>query len=87
MLHGNAAYWLLNDPAYRDFKNDPFGYNPNAKVVAELIANGVSVEICHLTMRANGFQPEELLPGVVMVHDAYTRLIDLQQRGYAYIRF
>jgi len=87
VLHGDAAYWLLNDQAYRYQKNDPFTYNPNTQVVAELIAHGASVEICHLTMQAKGFLPEDLLPGVIMVHDAYTRLIDLQQRGYAYIRF
>lgn len=87
VLHGDTAYWLLNDEAYRNYKNDPFTYNPNSKVVEELIEHGVSVEICRVTMRANGFQPQDLLPGVVMVHDAYTRLIDLQQRGYGYIRF
>lgn len=87
VLHGDTAYWLLNDEAYQNYKNDPFAYNPNAKVVKELLEHGVSVEICRVTMRAHDFQPEDLLPGVVMVHDAYTRLIDLQQRGYAYIRF
>ena len=87
VLHGPTAYWLLNDHAYQRDKNDPFAYNPNSQVVAELIQHGVSVEICNVTMRAKGFTPEDLLPGVVIVHDAYTRLIDLQQRGYAYIRF
>ncbi|HUW29002.1 MAG TPA: DsrE family protein [Sulfuriferula sp.] len=87
VLHGPTAYWLLNDQAYRRDKKDPFAYNPNSQVVAELLQHGVSVEICNVTMRAKGFTPEDLLPGVVIVHDAYTRLIDLQQRGYAYIRF
>ena len=87
VLHGDTAYWLLKDEAYQNYKNDPFAYNPNAKVVEELLEHGVSVEICRGAMRAHDFQPESLLPGVVMVHDAYTRLIDLQQRGYAYIRF
>ena len=87
VLHGDTAYWLLNDQAYQQYKNDPFTYNPNAKVVEELLGHGVSVEICRVTMHAHGFVPEDLLPGVVIVHDAYTRLIDLQQRGYAYIRF
>jgi intracellular sulfur oxidation DsrE/DsrF family protein len=87
MLHGPTAYWLLNDQAYQRDKKDPFTYNPNSRVVAELIQHGVSVEICNVTMRAKGFTAEDLLPGVVIVHDAYTRLIDLQQRGYAYIRF
>lgn len=87
VLHGPTAYWLLNDKAYQRDKKDPFTYNPNSQVVAELIHHGVSVEICNVTMRAKGFTAEDLLPGVVIVHDAYTRLIDLQQRGYAYIRF
>jgi intracellular sulfur oxidation DsrE/DsrF family protein len=87
VLHGDTAHWLLNDTAYQRYKNDPFTYNPNNKVVEELLQHGVSVEICRVTMRAHGFRPEDLLPGVVMVHDAYTRMIDLQQRGYAYIRF
>lgn len=87
VLHGPTAYWLLNDQAYQRDKKDPFAYNPNSQVVAELLQHGVSVEICNVTMRAKGFTPEDLLPGVVIVHDAYTRLIDLQQRGYAYIRF
>jgi intracellular sulfur oxidation DsrE/DsrF family protein len=87
VLHGDAAYWLLNDQAYRDYKNDPFSYNPNQQIVKELIDHGVSVEICRVSMNAHGFQPDDLLPGVVIVHDAYTRMIDLQQRGYAYIRF
>jgi uncharacterized protein len=87
VLHGETAYWLLNNEAYQRYMNDPFTFNPNSKVVEELLQHGVSVEICRVTMRAHGFQPEDLLPGVVMVHDAYTRMIDLQQHGYAYIRF
>ncbi|MBI2310975.1 MAG: DsrE family protein [Betaproteobacteria bacterium] len=87
VLHGNSAYWLLNETAYRQHKNDPFDFNPNEKVVEELLAHGVSVEICGSTMRSKGWVAEDLLPGVTIVRDAYTRLIDLQQRGYAYIRF
>ncbi|MHB9117296.1 MAG: DsrE family protein [Burkholderiales bacterium] len=87
VMHGPTAYWLLNDASYREFKHDPFAVNPNDQVVEELLAHGVSVEICHLTMKGKGWTADDILPGVTMVHDAYTRLIDLQQRGYAYIRF
>jgi intracellular sulfur oxidation DsrE/DsrF family protein len=87
VLHGSAAYWLLTDESYRQYKNDPFAVNPNDKVVHELLDHGVSVEICHLTMKGKGWVASDILPGVTLVHDAYTRLIDLQQRGYAYIRF
>ncbi len=87
VLHGKAAYQLLNDEAYQNHTGDPFTVNPNDKVVAELVRHGVSVEICHVTMKAHGWTADDLLPGVLMVHDAYTRMIDLQQEGYAYIRF
>lgn len=87
VLHGNSAYWLLNETAYRQHKNDPFDFNPNEKVVEELLTHGVSVEICGSTMKSKGWVADDLLPGVIIVRDAYTRLIDLQQRGYAYIRF
>jgi intracellular sulfur oxidation DsrE/DsrF family protein len=46
-----------------------------------------SVEICHVTMKGKCWTAEDILPGVIIVHDAYTRLIDLQNRGWAYIRF
>jgi len=87
VIAGKAAYWLLNDTAYQDYKNDPFAYNPNSQVVEELIELGVSVELCNATRKGRGWQTEDLLPGVKRVHDGYTRLIDLQQKGYAYIRF
>jgi uncharacterized protein len=87
VIAGKAAYWLLDDAAYQEYKNDEFTYNPNRQVVEELIGLGVSVELCNATRKGRGWQVEELLPGVKRVHDGYTRLIDLQQKGYAYIRF
>jgi len=87
IMHGATAYWLLNETAYKKHKNDPFDYNPNEQIVRELLAHGVSVEICNSTMKSKGWTGNDLLPGVTIVHDAYTRLIDLQHRHYAYIRF
>ena len=87
VLHGSTVYWMLNESAYRQFKHDEFDFNPNEQVLRELLAHGVSVEVCNLTLRGKGWTADDLMPGVKLVHDAYTRLIDLQQRGYAYIRF
>lgn len=87
VLHGEAAYMLLNDEAYQEHTLDPFSANPNDQVVTELLDQGVSVEICYQTMKGKGWTAGDILPGVTIVHDAYTRLIDLQQRDYAYIRF
>jgi intracellular sulfur oxidation DsrE/DsrF family protein len=87
VMHGPTAYWLLNDTAYQKRSDDPFDYNSNEQIVRELLAHGVSVEICNASMKAKGWTEKNLLPGVTIVHDAYTRFIDLQHRGYAYIRF
>jgi intracellular sulfur oxidation DsrE/DsrF family protein len=87
VLHGSTVYWALHEEAYRQYKNDPFDFNPNIQVLRELAEHGVSVEICNSTMKGKGWVASDLLPGMVIVHDAYTRLIDLQQQGYSYIRF
>lgn len=85
VLHGDAAHMLLKDERYQWVVNDPFSVNLNAKIVQDLINLGVSVEICHSTMRSKGWKFEDVLPGVTIVHDGYTRLIKLQNDGYAYI--
>jgi len=87
VMHGPTAYWLLNEETYQAYKNDPFDFNPNEKIVRELLEHGVSVEICNASMMANHWTQKNMLPGVTIVHDAYTRLIDLQHHNYAYIRF
>ncbi|MCL5059838.1 MAG: DsrE family protein [Candidatus Thermoplasmatota archaeon] len=85
MLHGDAAQFLLIDAAYQKAVGDPFAVNLNAKITQDLLDLGVSVEICHSVMRAKGWTPADVLPGVTIVHDGYTRLIKLQNDGYAYI--
>ena len=87
VLHGPTAYWILNEQTYRQFKNDEFAFNPNEHVIQGLLKHGVSVEVCNVSLRSKGWSAADLLPGVTVVRDAYTRLIDLQQQGYAYIRF
>lgn len=87
VLHGATAYWLLNEDAYRQYKHDEFDFNPHDRVLSELLAHGVSVEVCNLTLRGKGWASSDLMPGVKVVYDAYTRMIELQQQGYAYIRF
>lgn len=85
VLHGDAALMLLRDPAYQLATKDPFAVNLNAKIVQNLLDLGVSVEICHSVMRSKGWKPDDVLPGVTIVHDGYTRLVKLQNDGYALI--
>lgn len=86
VLHGETGYWLLKDAAYRKAKKTLTG-NPNKHVIRGLLKLGAHVEACYETLKAHGWKKDDLLPGVTIVHDAYSRIIDLQQRGYAYIPF
>jgi intracellular sulfur oxidation DsrE/DsrF family protein len=85
VLHGDAAMFLLIDDTYQRALGDPFAVNLNAKITQDLLNLGVRVEICHSVMKAKGWIPDDVLPGVTIVHDGYTRLIKLQNDGYAYI--
>ncbi|MBS1492863.1 MAG: DsrE family protein [Bacteroidetes bacterium] len=87
VVHLAAGYWLLNDEAYAKHTKKSGG-NPNKTLVAQLINDGVSIEICGVTMLNNGWTAKDLLPGVVMLETgAYSRIIDLEKSGYSYIRF
>ncbi|MDA8127709.1 MAG: DsrE family protein [Betaproteobacteria bacterium] len=85
VLHGEAAQYLLVDTTYRDVVGDPFAVNLNAKITQDLLDLGVSVEICHSVMKSKGWTADDVLPGVTIVHDGYTRIIKLENDGYAYI--
>lgn len=85
VFHGDAGYWMLRDAAYARVAREDV--NPNKQTVAELQRRGVHLEICASTMENNGWKPSDILPDVVIVVGAYPRIIDLQLRGYAYIRF
>jgi intracellular sulfur oxidation DsrE/DsrF family protein len=85
VFHGDAGYWMLRDAA---FEKAGYGHvNPNKAIIAELLDKGARLELCASTMRQHGWQPADVLDGIVIVVGAYPRLIDLQLQGYAYIRF
>jgi len=87
VVHLAAGYWLLNDASYEKHTGKK-GANPNKELVAQLVAEGVSVEICGVTMLNNKWTAADLLPNVVILETgAYSRIIDLQKSGYSYIRF
>jgi intracellular sulfur oxidation DsrE/DsrF family protein len=85
VLHGEAAKYLLIDETYRTAVKDPFAVNLNANITQDLLDLGVHVEICHSVMKSMGWTASDVLPGVTIVHDGYTRIIKLQNDGYAYI--
>ncbi len=86
VFHGDAGYFLLADEAYRA-ETDGSKPNPNAELVSKLVSRGIQLELCKSTMKSHGWTGDDVLPGVEIVVAAYPRIIDLQLRGYAYIRF
>lgn len=85
VVHGDAAKSLLVDDAWQNVSLDPFSVNPNAKITQDLLDLDVKIEICNSAMKAKGWRAEDILPGVAIVHDGYTRLVKLQNDGYALI--
>ena len=85
VMHGEAAKYLLIDDTYRDVVDDPFAVNLNAKITQDFLNLGVHVEICHSVMKSMGWTADDVLPGVTIVHDGYTRIVKLENDGYAYI--
>lgn len=86
VVHGDAGYWMLKDGSYVRSKRSDTA-NPNKTIIRELGELGVSLELCGETMREYGWSKEDVLPGVKIVPNAYSRIVDLELQGYAYIRF
>jgi len=85
VFDADGVPFVLNDAGYsRLGKGDT---NPNALLIAELIEEGVAVEVCGQRMERDQMTAKDLLPGVKMVRGGQPRVIDLQLRGYAYFRF
>jgi intracellular sulfur oxidation DsrE/DsrF family protein len=90
VFHGEAGYHLLNDAAFAAYDGErerEGDTNPNAALVRTLTERGVRVELCSSTMEQRGWSESDLLPEVVVVPNAYPRIIDLQMDGYAHLLF
>lgn len=86
VIHGPASTALLTDEAWSRVTGKP-GPNPNTALLNELATLGVTVELCDVRRVRQGWPKSDIHPAVLLVSGAYTRLIDLQLQGYAYIRF
>lgn len=79
VAHGGSSFELLNNEAYRA----RFGVdNPNAELIAELIANGQPVLLCGQSAASRGVPTDQLIPGVEVALSAMTAFLVLQERGY-----
>jgi intracellular sulfur oxidation DsrE/DsrF family protein len=96
VVHGDAAYLVLNDAAYnadRRILNDESynaGHhvksgNPYAELINELMQKGVQIELCGATATANHWGNANLIPGVKVNTNAMVRVTQLEQQGYTLI--
>jgi intracellular sulfur oxidation DsrE/DsrF family protein len=84
VLHGDAAYFVLNDDAYNINRHVKTG-NPYGKLIAGWMKQGVQVELCGATAKANGWGNADLISGVTVDTDAMIRVTQLEQQGYTLI--
>lgn len=75
VVHGGAHKDLLTDEARGSD-------NPNAELIADLLAHGVTIELCGQTAAYYGVSEDDLLPGVRLGLSAMTAHALLQQDGY-----
>nr|WP_321440104.1 DsrE family protein [uncultured Hyphomonas sp.] len=75
IVHGAASADLLTDEA----RGAP---NPNAGLIAELLAAGATIELCGQTAAMRDITQADLLPGVTIGLSAMSTHALLQQEGY-----
>lgn len=85
IFHGAAGYMLLNDEAYNEARRTMTG-NPYKATIARLLSEGVPVEECAVTMKANDWTNSNLLPGVKVNAGANLRIVGLVQQGYVMLQ-
>jgi intracellular sulfur oxidation DsrE/DsrF family protein len=84
VLHGDAAYFVLNDNAYNINRHVKTG-NPYATLIAGWMKQGVQVELCGATAQGNHWGNADLISGVKVNTDAMIRVTQLEQQGYTLI--
>jgi intracellular sulfur oxidation DsrE/DsrF family protein len=85
IFHADVAYMTLNDRAYNAYRKISTG-NPYKDLIVMLLKQGVQIEECAVSMSANGWSNEDLLPGVKVNAGAVGRIIQLGQEGYIQIQ-
>jgi intracellular sulfur oxidation DsrE/DsrF family protein len=81
IFHADAAYLTLNDKAYDACRNISTG-NPYKEVITGLMKQGVQIELCGNSAKANNWVNADLLPGVMVDAGAIIRLTQLAWEGY-----
>jgi intracellular sulfur oxidation DsrE/DsrF family protein len=90
VFHGDAAYLVLNDASYNANRHVQTGHpvetgNPYARLITGLMEQGVQIELCGATAKANHWGNADLLSGVKVNTDAMARVTELEQKGFTLI--
>lgn len=85
VFHGPAAFMTLNDQSYNANRHVTTG-NPYKGLINDLVASGVQIEECAVSMKGNGWTNKDLLPVVKVNTGAVGRLVELTQQGYVQIQ-
>ncbi len=80
VVHGSAAFDLLNDDAFHVLKQ---GKNLNAPLIEALLENNVRVILCGQTAAYRDITKKDMVPGVEISLSAMTAHALLQQQGYS----
>ena len=84
VFHTNAGHATLHDGAYNAERNIATG-NPYKKLIADLMARSVQVELCGATAKVHKWGNADLLPGIKVNTDAMARTTQLVQEGFVKI--
>lgn len=82
VFDGPSLPMTLGDAAYDRVMGTKAG-NPWKSLIADLQKSGGSVECCGVRLKELGAGNADLLPGVKVDADGWTRVVELQGKGYS----
>jgi intracellular sulfur oxidation DsrE/DsrF family protein len=84
VLHGGAAFAVMNNESYRK----KFGVdNPNLPLIAELNKAGVKLFVCGQTLYKRNIDSQSVTPEVKVALSALTTLTTYALKGYTTLKF
>ncbi|MDY7096774.1 MAG: DsrE family protein [Pseudomonadota bacterium] len=85
VVHGPSVFDVASDARYAakyDTGDTDFTANPNAEIVAKLIARGAEIWVCGFAANYHGVGNADLIEGVKMAPTGTIAHAELQRRGF-----
>ncbi|MEZ0576568.1 DsrE family protein [Halodesulfovibrio aestuarii] len=77
-----TVYFVVTGPGIKLLVKE----NPHAQRLTELTNLGLQIKVCRNAMRDFQIEPDRVLPTVKIISSGLLEIIDLQHKGYAYIK-